>query len=105
MKRVKLGLAALAISTAGFFAFTTLQGGGIKGSITPADGAKEAWALSSTDTIRATITSGAFTFTNAKAGTYKVMIDATEPYKDVIKEGVQVADGQTTDLGEIKLEK
>jgi hypothetical protein len=38
-------------------------------------------------------------------GTYKVYIDAVEPYKDVIKEGVQVTDGGSADLGEILLQK
>ena len=33
-----------------------------------------------------------------QAGTYKVYIDAAEPYKDVVKDNVQVSDGGTADL-------
>jgi hypothetical protein len=33
------------------------------------------------------------------------MIDANEPYKDIVRDGIQVSDGSATDLGEIQLEK
>ncbi|WP_153798320.1 carboxypeptidase regulatory-like domain-containing protein [Foetidibacter luteolus] len=106
MKRFTRGLMVLAIAVCGLFAFTTFQtGGSIKGTVSPADGAKYVWAVSATDTLKTLIAKGAFQITNAKAGTYKIMVDATVPYKDVIKDGVQVADGQLTDVGEIKLEK
>jgi hypothetical protein len=48
---------------------------------------------------------GGFTIVNIKPGTYKVIINAEEPYKDVIKEDVAVADGHPVDIGEIKLNK
>jgi hypothetical protein len=34
-----------------------------------------------------------------------VIIDATEPYKDVIKDGIIVIDDQVTDIGQIDLQK
>jgi len=105
MKNTKLGLGALSLAINGFFAFSTFQSGGIKGTVTPPEGAKEVWAVSGTDTLKAPITNGAFEISNAKAGTYKVLVDAADPYKDAVKDGIQVADGQPTDVGEIKLEK
>lgn len=105
MKNTKLGLGALALAITGFFAFSNFQAGTIKGTVTPPEGAKEVWAVSATDTLKAPINNGTFEISNAKAGTYKVMVDATDPYKDAVKDGVQVADGQPTDVGEIKLEK
>ena len=39
MKSVKTGLIALAVATTGFFAFKTIAGASIKGSITPAENA------------------------------------------------------------------
>ena len=105
MKNTRIGLFALSAIVAGLFAFTTFQGGSIKGKITPVDGASQVWALSATDTLKAMINQGTFEIQNAKAGTYKVYIDAVEPYKDVIKEGVQVTDGSSADLGEILLQK
>ena len=95
----------LAVFTGSLFAFATFQSGSIKGKIIPPDGAAQVWAMSSSDTLKATVNQGTFELTNAKAGTYKVYSDATEPYKDLIKEGVQVVDGATVDLGDITLQK
>ena len=78
-------LTTIAIAGA-LFAFTTFQGGSIKGKVIPADGASQVWAISNTDTLKAAISQGNFEITRAKAGTYKVYIDAIDPYKDVVKE-------------------
>jgi len=104
MKNKTMGLLAMILAVV-LFAFTTFDGGVIKGKITPADGAKQVWAISATDTLKSAVTDGSFEISNAKAGTYKVFIDATEPYKDVVKDNVQVSDGSTADLGSITLEK
>ena len=105
MKKFKMTALALGIATAGMFAFKGIDGGSIKGVVTPAEGAKTAWALSSTDTLKAAITNGTFEIANAKPGSYKVIIEANAPYKNQAKEGITVSDGQPTDIGEIKLEK
>ncbi len=39
----------------------------------------------------------------AKPGIYKVIVDAKQPFKDVLIESVEVTSGKTTDLGEIKV--
>ncbi len=105
MKNTKSGIFACAVIAASLFAFTTFDGGTIKGKIIPADGASQVWAMSATDTLKAKVSQGVFMLGNAKAGTYKVYIDATDPYKDAVKEGVQVTDGGTVDLGDIPLDK
>lgn len=105
MKKMRLGLAALTIASASFFAFTEIAGGSIKGKVTPADGATRAWALSSTDTLKTDIKDGAYEFKDTKAGTYRVIIEAKPPYKNAAKDNVAVTDGQPTDAGEIKLEQ
>jgi hypothetical protein len=87
------------------FAFTRLAGASIKGKVIPADGASQVWAMSSTDTLKAAISQGVFEITNVKQGTYKVYIDAIDPYKDVVRDGVQVSEDGTVDLGEIQLTK
>lgn len=107
MKNVKLKLAALTFATASIFAFNSanMQAVSIKGTITPADAATRAWALSGTDTLRADIDKGAFEIPNVKPGTYQVIIEAKSPYKNAGKDGVTVAEGKPADVGEIKLEK
>jgi hypothetical protein len=62
-------------------------------------------AVSSTDTLKAAINEGTFTISDVPAGTYRVIIEAKPPYKNAAKDGVTVTDGQTTDVGEIKLEQ
>jgi|SRR3954449_11834025 hypothetical protein len=87
------------------FAFRFFANGGIKGKIIPADGASQVWAISSSDTLKAAISQGTFQISNVKQGTYKIYIDAIDPYKDVVKEGVQITENGTVDLGEIQLTK
>lgn len=100
-----LKLAAVTIAAAGLFAFSSLRSGSIKGTVSPADGASMAWAESSTDTLKAAIVSGVYEITDAKPGTYKVVIEAKPPYRNAAKDGITVSDGQAADAGEIKLEK
>jgi len=103
MKISKLSLAALGLAFAGVFAFKALVNGTVKGTVTPSDGAARAWIISATDTLKAPIDKGAFEIPDVKPGTYKVIIEAKPPYKNVAKDGVTVTDGQTSDVGEIKL--
>ncbi len=105
MKKVKLTLAALTIAAAGLFAFSGMRDGSIKGVVTPVDAATRAWALSVNDTLKATIDKGVFEIPGAKPGTYRVIIEAKPPFKNAAKDGVTVADGQTTDIGEIRLQQ
>ena len=105
MKNAKLSLAAIAIAAAGLFAFNDFRSGSIKGMVNPADGAIRAWALSSTDTLKAEVNKGTFAIMDAKPGSYRVIIEAKPPYKNAAKDGITVTDGQSTDVGEIKLEQ
>lgn len=98
-------IAATGVIAAGLFAFTHLRAGSIKGTITPAEGGVRAWAESATDTLRAPIVNGSYEISDAKPGTYKIIIEAKPPYKNIAKDGIMVSDGQTADAGEIKLEK
>ncbi len=103
MKTLKTGFVALIIAAAGLFAFKNIDTGSIKGTVTPADGATKAWALSTSDTLKAEIQSGSFEITNVKAGTYRLIIEAKPPYKNTAKDNVAVADGAPTNVGEIRL--
>jgi hypothetical protein len=105
MKKAKLALVAMGISTAALFSFKEFQTNGIKGTVTPADKAVRAWAVSQTDTIQAAIEAGGtFEIKNVKPGTYSVIIEAQEPFANTRKKDIVVAEGQTTEVGEIKLQ-
>lgn len=89
----------------GLVAFNVITAGSIRGTIMPADAANRAWALSPTDTLRATISNGAYIIKDAKPGAYRVIIEAKPPFKNAAKDSVVVSDGQTAEVGEIKLEQ
>lgn len=100
-----IAMLMLVAVTVTLFAFRQLAPASIAGRVTPAEAVKDVWAVSLNDTARGSITQGSFTINNVKPGTYKVIIDANAPYKDVVKEGVSVTEGQPVDLGEIKLDR
>ena len=105
MKKVGVFLAALVISTIFFVAFSYIKVGGIAGRVTPIDAIAEVSLVAGTDTLKAQVSQGAFTFTNLKEGVYTIWIKANAPYKDTLIEKVAVKDSATTDLGEVKLQQ
>jgi hypothetical protein len=105
MNFTSIKMAALAVATAGVFAFTHLKEGSIRGTVSPAEGGVRAWAESASDTLKTPIVNGAFEIGDAKPGTYKIIIEAKPPYRNAAKDGIMVSDGQASDAGEIKLEK
>lgn len=105
MKMNKSFVTFIALGTAivTLHAFKPLeQSTGIKGSINPADGASMVWGINGTDTIKAVPANGVFALT-AKAGTWQVIVDAKDPYKDAMLDKVEVKEGELTDLGVVKL--
>ena len=104
MKKSMLTCGIVAAAFAGLFAFTTMTQSSITGKVTPADGAETVWAISGTDSTKGVISSGAFTL-EVKPGTYKLIVDAKDPYKDVTLENLEVKQGQPIDVGEIVLQK
>ncbi len=102
MKKSMLACGIVAASIAGLFAFISPETG-ISGKVTPQDGAESVWAIG-TDSTKGIINSGNFSI-QVKPGTYKVFLDAKDPYKDVSLENLEVRDGQPLDVGEIVLQK
>lgn len=105
MKKLCAILALLIVFALGAIAYTNIKLGGIIGKITPVDAASSVSLVAGTDTLKAQLNQGVFTFTSLKEGVYTVWIRANAPYKDAIIEKVAVKDSATTDLGEIKLQQ
>ena len=104
MKKQNLKGGILIAFIAVLFGFNTSTQSTISGKVSPADGAESVWAISSTDSVKGVINTGAFTV-QVKAGIYKVIVEARDPYKDVLLDNVTVKDGQPADVGEIVLQK
>ena len=105
MKNVRLSLVALGIAATSLFAFSRFEPGSIKGSVSPAQFAVKAWAMSAKDTIQVKVENGEFELKDLPPGKYNLIIEATSPYKSIGKQGVPVADGKPTDVGQIQLSK
>lgn len=101
-KKMRAATAALGIAALGLFAFSPVDPGSIAGTVSPADAATNVLAISGTDTLRADLNEGAFKL-DAQPGTYQVVVEAAEPFQNVVKEGVVVKEGETTDLGAIMI--
>lgn len=105
MKNTILKIAAFLLIAVALFSFTVFNAASITGRVTPPEALKDVWAVSLSDTVHGSVMQGGFNIPNIKPGTYKVIIDANAPYKDVVKEGISVTEGQPVDLGEVKLDK
>jgi len=103
MKNNKLIILVVALLIAGLFAFRTTWAGAIRGTVVPANAAIRAWAVSATDTFRANVTQGSFQINAVKPGTYRIIIEANAPYKNMDKENTLVADTTITEAGEFRL--
>jgi len=108
MNSMKPGIvltAFLLILIAMVFSFRKPAGGTVRGNIIPIEGALHAFLFSKKDTISATITSGTFQFSNVVAGNYNLLVEAVPPYRNAVREGIRVADGEFTDAGQIELQR
>lgn len=105
MKNTKMAFMGLTVAALGILSFDSMQKVAIKGKVTPAEGAKQAWAISATDTLKSAITDGAFQFNDAEAGVYRIIVEANAPYKHAAKDSVVVSGAETTDVGEIALKQ
>ncbi len=97
-------LVASVITATGLFSFSTMVDGNIIGKVVPPEGAEKVWAINGSDSLEAQLVDGGFSFSLAP-GTWKIVVDAKEPFKDAVLENVESRDGESTDLGEITLQQ
>ena|SRR5664279_5411809 len=106
MKTKKIAVLAASLAMAfALFAFTSLNNGSIKGTVSPSASATSVYIVSGMDTMRTNIQNGVFAIGEVKPGTYRLVIEAIAPYKNFQKEGVMVNEKKTTDVGEIPLQQ
>ena len=103
MKKILNIRFVLPLAAFGVFAFADSQTS-VTGKVTPADAVESVWAIAGADSLKAELSNGSFAV-SVKPGTYKIMVDAKEPLKDVLLENVEVKHDEVVNLGEIKLVK
>ena len=80
-------------------------GGFVRGNTTqPAMGLR-AFLFSGKDTLSVNVVNDSFQFSNVAAGNYKLLVEAAPPYRNAVKEGIRVVEGEFTDAGQIDLQK
>ncbi len=104
MKRAFSVVAVVLIMAGIIYSFTPRQTAYINGRVIPAEGADMVWAVNERDSIGARPADGQFSI-KVKAGWYQVYVIAKSPYKNVQLNKLEVKEGSTIDLGEIRLEK
>ncbi|MGZ3881605.1 MAG: carboxypeptidase-like regulatory domain-containing protein [Flavisolibacter sp.] len=105
MKKTRTALLGFAIAASSLLSFQKHGPALLKGKITPAFYAINAWAISKHDTLYTSVEDGSFAFPINEPGTYKIIIEARSPYRSFEKDGVVVKEGEQTDLGPLSLKK
>lgn len=105
MKSKFFTLSLLLVPVFALLSFSVKFAAVIKGTISPAENAVSVWAIIGNDSTKVTLVQGAFQLNDLKSGTYKIVVEASAPYKDFVKEGVVVKEGEVVDLGNITLNK
>jgi hypothetical protein len=71
--------------------------------VVPSNAGTRAWLFSQADTLSAPVLEGNFMIERVKPGNYTLMIEGRPPYRNAIKPGIIVVDGQVTDAGIIQM--
>ncbi len=103
MKKTLATLIVIVIAVASLHAVRVMRQSTISGKISPADAVEVVIAINGTDSLKLKPSEGAFSFI-VQPGAWKVWIDAKKPYKDTTLDA-DVKEGETTQLGEIKLQQ
>jgi len=108
LKKIKPGFILVILLAVVFtlsFNKIKIAGGSVRGTVTPVEAGLRAFLFSGKDTLSVNVLSGAYQFLKVPAGNYKLMVEAAPPYRNGIKEGINVTDGEFTDAGQIELQK
>jgi hypothetical protein len=76
----------------------------ITGRVSPADGVNVVWVISGKDSLKAPTSAGLFSF-EVKPGVHNLVVDAVNPYKDVVMDNLTVSENEVLDVGEIVLKQ
>ena len=105
MKNIILKLALYGIIITGFIALKPGEGATISGRIIPVDAGETVWALMGKDSVRTGVGMDGNFQLKVRAGVWKLIVMAKQPYKNYQAEKVEVIEDNNTDVGEIKLQK
>jgi len=85
--------------------FYKMSGGTVRGTVTPPEAGLKAFLFSGKDTVSVNVVNGSFQFSNVRVGSYKLLVEAAPPYRNGVKDGIIVTEGNYTDAGQLELQK
>lgn len=103
MKKSVLTFIAIILAVITLHAFRIMQQPTITGKIVPWNAATQVWAVNGSSLLKVEPSNGEFRFA-AHPGSWKVMVRANAPYRD-LRMPAEVTAGKTLNLGEIKLQQ
>jgi hypothetical protein len=103
MKKTIATLVVIIIAVASLHAVRVMHQSSISGKISPTDGGEVVIAVNGTDSLKVKPADGSFSFI-VQPGAWKIWVAAKHPYKDALLDA-DVKEGQTTHLGQIKLQQ
>lgn len=103
MKKTVATLIAIIVAVASLHAVRVMRQSNIKGKVYPAEAVDVVVAINGTDSLKVKPTEGDFNFV-VKPGAWKLYVRTKSPWKAVTLDA-DAKEGETTNLGEIKLEQ
>ena len=105
MKKERFDYIAMVICLFLLSAFIIIHkaGGGIVGTISPANITVTVSAIKDGDTVKVEVKEGSFSIADLKPGRYTLLIETLPPYQNKTIDSIKVKDGLTTNVGMIVL--
>jgi hypothetical protein len=109
MKKGILACAIVSVVIGGPLSFNSqddifAQESSLTGRVSPVDAAEMIWVIGGKDSLKTWVVSGIFSL-KVKPGNYKLLVDAKQPYKDVLLDNLEIKLNQALDIGEIILQQ
>jgi hypothetical protein len=103
MRKALTELCVVLVAVAAIHAIRIMHGGIIKGKIYPATKRNLLLAVNGLDSIRALSEQDGYFGLRVKPGTWTLIVENIEPNHRVVREGVEVNEGENINLGIIRL--
>ncbi len=102
MRKALLELCLLILAIASIHTIRVIRGGFINGKLYPGTQAESIMAINGSDSVKAVSKNGYFGM-KVRPGIWKVVVGIKKANNNVVRENLEVNEGQNVNLGEIKL--
>ncbi|MBS1914883.1 MAG: carboxypeptidase regulatory-like domain-containing protein [Bacteroidetes bacterium] len=104
MKTTTTQLLFLILIISGLHAAKIMHSASVKGVVVQDEKIKNIWAIQGSDTTQVNPLEDGYFNVSLKPGTWKIIIQSKEGFKNTILNNIQAIEGKNIDLGEINLQ-